>query len=152
MTNFLLNRGGAGKSITRHETAGAMSELVRRLISITRTYNHLLEAVRNEESDQRLGAMQNRTRTDIGKLSEIILSTGGITPRYADPVSTSDDPDQLIRALNEAERAFRDELEESLKLKHHYRTIAVLETLHKNTEDRIGLVRELAHEHNVPVG
>jgi len=151
MTNFLLNKGGAGKSITRHETAGAMSALVRRLISITRTYEHLLVA-RNAGSDQRLSAMQNRTRTDIGKLSEIILSTGGITPRYADPVSTSDDPDQLIRALNEAERAFRDELEESLKLKHHYRTIAVLETLHKNTEDRIGLVRELAHEHNVPVG
>ncbi|HUF08787.1 MAG TPA: hypothetical protein VMO47_05665 [Rhodothermales bacterium] len=152
MANFLLNKGGAGKSITRHETAGKMSELVRRLISITRTYERLLAALGNAGSDHRVGAMQNRTRTDIGKLSEIILSTGGITPRYADPVSTSDDPDQLIRALNEAERAFRDELEESLKLKHHYRTIAVLETLHKNTEDRIRLVRELAHDYNVPVG
>lgn len=152
MTNFLLNRGGAGKSITRQETAEAMNDLVRRLISIMRTYERLSVAIADVDAGLQIDAMQNRTRTDIAKLSEIILSTGGVTQREADPVSSGEDPDQLIRALNEAERSFRDALEESLKLKHHYRTIAVLETLHKNTDGRIALVRELARHHNVPVG
>lgn len=152
MTNFLLNRGGAGKSITRQETGDAMGDLVLRLIGITRSYERLAVVIGDVEPGLKITAMQNRTRTDIGKLSEIVLSTGGVTPRDADPVSESDDPDQLIRALNQAERDFRDALEESLKLKHHYRTIAVLETLQKNTEDRIALVRELAHHYNVPVG
>jgi hypothetical protein len=152
MTNFLLNRGGAGKSITRHETAAAMSDLVRPLISIMRGYENLAGLIDDAEAVAFIHASQNRTRSDIAKLSEIILSTGGITPRDVEPVGADDDPDQLIRALNEAERAFRDALESSLKLKHHYRTIAVLETLQKNTEDRIALVRELARRQNVPVG
>jgi len=152
MTNFLLNRGGAGKSITRNETAEAMGDLVRPLTSIVRTYERLAENVGDDQAAGKIAASQNRTRSDVAKLSEIILSTGGITPRDAEPLSSSDDPDTLIRALNAAERGFRDSLEESLKMKHHYRTIAVLETLHKNTEERIRLVRELAHLHNVPVG
>lgn len=129
-----------------------MSDLVRHLIGIMRSYERLAVTIGDVEPGLKIAAMQNRTRTDIGKLSEIILSTGGVTPREADPVSTSEDPDQLIRALNEAERNFRDALEESLKLRHHYQTIAVLETLVKNTEGRIVLVRELAHHYNVPVG
>ncbi len=152
MTNFLLNRGGAGKSITRHETAEAMGDLVRPLTSIVRTYELLEGRTGDSGADEKIAASQSRTRSDIAKLSEIILSTGGVTPRQAEPFSSSDETDTLIRALNEAERAFRDSLESSLKMKHHYRTIAVLETLHKNTEERIRLVRELAHLHNVPVG
>lgn len=152
MTNFLLNRGGAGKSMTRHETAAAMSNLVSPLIAIMRTYQHLSDFIEDEGLSARMDAMQNRTRTDISKLSEIILSTGGVTPREADAVASGDDPDEIIRQLDTAERALRESIEESLKLKHHYRTIAVLETLVKNTEERIVFVRELAHLHNVPVG
>jgi len=152
MTNFILNRGGAGKSITRHETAAAMSDLVVPLIGIMRTYEHLATLIHDEEAGTRIEVTQNRTRNDIAKLSEIILSTGGVTPRGADPVDSSENPDMTIRRLNEAEREFRQALENSLKLKHHYRTIAVLETLLKNTEERITLVREIAHLHNVPVG
>jgi hypothetical protein len=152
MTNFLLNRGGAGKSITRRETAETISDVVRPLIGIMRTYERLAETIEDEEAAGFIHASQKRTRTDISKLSEIILSTGGVTPRDIDPVAASDDPDQVIRALNEAERSFREVLENSLKLKHHYHTIAVLETLQKNTEDRIALVRELARRQNVPVG
>ena len=111
MTNFLLNRGGAGKSITRHETAAAMSDLIVPLIGIMRTYEHLRTLVRDEDLRERFEATQHRTRNDISKLSEIILSSTGVTPREADSVSSSDDPDQVIRALDRAERDFRQALE-----------------------------------------
>ena len=152
MTNFLLNRGGAGKSITRAETAEAMAQLTVPLIGIMRAYEHLKAILDNEEAAQHIDASQNRTRADIGKLSEIILSTGGITPRDTASLTDDDDPAQVIRTLNESERAFKSSIVESLKMKHHYRTIAVLENLQKNTEARIRLVRDLARSRNVPVG
>jgi bacterioferritin (cytochrome b1) len=150
--NFLLNKGGAGKSLTRSSTVSEVSKLMSAQIALLGSYEALLGVV-DSDSDlaASLSALQKQHRDEIPKLSEIILSSGGIPPRESSP-PTGDDVDSLIRAVNDGERAMRTDLEEQIKLKHHLRTIAVLKTLLANTERRIGAIQTVAQQLSIPVG
>jgi hypothetical protein len=89
-------------------------------------------------------------RVDIAKLSEIVLSNMGVPPREAGPLA-GNDLDSLLRNLTNGERSLREELEKQLSKMHHRRTVAVLETQLANSEERIGILQELARQHSVPV-
>ena len=136
--NFLLNRGGAGKSLSRAQTAAEMSKLMIRHIELLRTYDALIESIGNDASIENLKALQQDNRADISKLSEIILSSGGVPPREG-MLLAGDGADALIKSVNNAERELRSDIEEQLEQKHHLRTLAIMETLLANTQLRIGL-------------
>jgi hypothetical protein len=150
--NFLLNKGGAGKSLTRSQTASDVSKLMTGQIELLGAYGALIAAVGNDSDlAKSLGALEKELRDEIPKLSEIILSSGGVPPRKADQ-PTGDDVESFLRAVNDGERSMRSDLEEQLKLKHHIRTIAVLNTILANTERRIGEIQTVAQQLRVPVG
>ena len=150
--NFLLNKGGAGKSLTRSDSVSEVSKLMRAQIGLLNTYEALIGVVESDTDLARsLSALQKEHRDEIPKLSEIILSSGGEPPRESSPLA-GDDVDSLIRAVNEGERSMRSDLEQQIKLKHHIRTIAVLKTLLANTERRIGEIQTAAQQLSIPVG
>lgn len=149
--NFLLNRGGAGKSLSRAETVAQASSLITRHIALLRSYDRLVEAMApDDESVEQIRKLQKQHRADIAKLCEIVLSANGTPPREAAPLEGSG-IDSLLRSLTDGERSLREELEAQLAKKHHMRTIAVLETLLANTEERIGILQTVARTHSVPV-
>lgn len=153
--NFLLNKGGAGKSLTRSKTAVEASRLLTSHIQLLRTYGNLTAAMGAEnasvDSVDSVKALQKEHRDDIAKISEIILSSGGVPPREADSFE-GDDIESLLRAVDDGERSLRRSLEEQLTQKHHLRTIAIMETLLVNTERRIGVIQTLAQQLKIPVG
>ena len=150
--NFLLNKGGAGKSLTRSQTVSEVTKLMSAQIALLETYEALLGVVDSDSDLARsLSALQKQHRDEIPKLSEIILSSAGVPPRKSS-LPAGDDVDSLIRAVNDGERAMRTDLEEQIKLKHHLRTIAVLNTLLANTEQRIGAIQTVAQQLSIPVG
>ena len=148
--NFLLNKGGAGKSITRAQTAAEMSTLMIRHIELLRTYDMLIKSLGEGGAADRLRELQKDNRADIARLSEIILSSGGVPPREG-LLLRGDGPTGLIKSVNSAERELRHDIEEQLEQKHHLRTVAVMEGLLANTERRIGFVQQMAHRYSVPV-
>jgi hypothetical protein len=150
--NFLLNRGGAGKSLTRSQSAEEVSKLMTSHIALARSYQRLLEAMGDDgPATDSIKALQKEHRDDLAKLSEIVLSAGGIPPRQAEPLN-SESRASMINELAEAERALRDDLEAQLKLKHHLRTRAVLEHDLENTVRRIGSLRDVAAKLSIAVG
>ena len=149
--NFLLNRGGAGKSLTRAETAEELSSLMTTQITLLRTYEALIALMDSGSSSaETLAALQKEHRNEIPKISEIILSAGGIPPRKADRLE-GDGRESLIRAVCDGERGLRREIDTQLENKHHLRTIGILESLAETVEDRIGVLQKIAQEYSVPV-
>jgi hypothetical protein len=149
--NFLLNRGGAGKSLNRSQSAAEMSNLMKSHIGLLRTYEALVALMGDDtDSISTLKSLQKQHRTEIAQLSEIVLSSAGIPPRDADRLS-GDDVSELTRAIDRGERSLRGDLQLQLKQKHHRRTIAVLESHLENTEARIGEITTLTKRLNVPI-
>jgi hypothetical protein len=149
--SFLLNRGGAGKSLTRAETAAEISSLISRNIALLRSYDELAGHLASEGPEAAsVQTLAKGHRVDIAKLSEIVLSNMGVPPREAEPVG-GNDLGSLVRNLADGERSLREELENQLTKKHHRRTVAVLETQLANAEERIGILQDLARQHSVPV-
>ena len=148
--NFLLNRGGAGKSLTRGQTVAEMSKLMIRHIELLRTYDTLIESIGDGSTADELKTIQKENRADIAKLAEIILSSGGVPPREGGLLA-GQEPQTLIRSVNDAERELRSDIEQQLEHKHHMRTLAVMEMLLENTERRLGLVQHMAQHFSVPV-
>jgi len=148
--NFLLNKGGAGKSLSRARTAAEMSTLLIRHIELLRTYDMLIQSLGEGDAADRLREQQKDNRADIARLSEIILSAGGVPPREG-LLLGGNDQSGLIKSVNSAERELRRDIEEQLEQKHQLRTVAMMEGLLANTERRIGFVQQMAHRYSVPV-
>jgi hypothetical protein len=149
--NFLLNRGGAGKSLSRAETADEISKIMRSHIALISAYGSFAGLLDKPSEIDQVHQLQKEHRDDLAKLSEIVLSAGGVPPREASG-SFGSDLDSLLRGVSEAERGLRDEIREQLKLKHHLRTVAVLEHDLANTERRVGLLQDLGRSLSIAVG
>ncbi len=149
--NFLLNKGGAGKSMSRARTAAEASKLMTCHIELLQTYDALADATGSESDTAELvSALQKELRDDIPKLSEIILSSGRVPPREASPL-VGDDVESLLHAIDDGERSLRRDLEDQILLKHHLRSIAVFKNLLANTEHRIGEIRTMARQLSLTV-
>jgi hypothetical protein len=153
MTNFLLNRGGAGKSMTRHETGERLSGLIQQLIQVVAGYDRLA-GLFEESQRQRIEERQRHSRSEIAKISELILSTGAVPPRElsGDAVLPSaDSAVEALEALMEVERTFAGAVKDERKLPHQLRTRALLEELSSNTEKRIDMLHRISTDLGVMV-
>jgi len=120
-------------------------------IDLLEAYGALLNTIgADEKAAGPVKVLQKGLRDDIPKLSEIILSAGAVPPRDSNPPK-GDDVESLLRAVDKRERSLRRDLEEQLKLKHHLRTIAVLNTLLAGAERRIGDVQTMAKQLSIPI-
>jgi len=144
---FLLNRGWAGQTLSRSETVERLRPLVQQHIEL----NHHYGAAARHCDDARVVDVLERllktARTDVGKLSETVLSCGGTPPN-----GTELEPEDfalrgtlldLFETLHALETEFNDALAQELDLEHQMRTRGVLEAIKSNSQDRLNALKAL---------
>ena len=144
--DILLNKGWAGKTLSREETVERLNPLVRGHCALNRAYDYVIERLEDRRGAEQLAALQKTARMDVGKLSETVLSAGGVASRGAD-VAPDFDPgrtdESMMQGLLHLERTFEGQLLEERTLDHQVRTRAVLGVVLANSRERLGCVRGL---------
>lgn len=143
----LLNRGWAGKTLSRSETVEQLNPLIRQHVELNHHYGAAIRHCDDERVVDVLERLQKTARADVGKLSETVLSCGG-TPYNGTDLSPEDFTlegtlSDLFEELNELETAFNDALAEQIDLEHQMRTRGVLEAVKSNSQDRLNALAAL---------
>ena len=146
----VLNKGGAGVSLSRQETIEALDPLLRQHHRLNSLYRQaLVQLPVGSEMALKLDEALRVARMDVGKLAECVLSAGGI------PYSGTDlDPtaaplpggNALFRHLADAERDLRDETDKQLARDHQIRTQAILGNVAAHSRERLALAERAAQK------
>ena len=143
----LLNRGWAGQTLSRSETVDRIDPLIRQHIELNHHYGAAIRHCDDERVVDVLERLLKTARTDVGKLSETVLSCGGTPPN-----GTELEPEDfalrgalldLFETLHTLETAFHDALAQELDLEHQMRTRGVLEAIKSNSQDRLNALKAL---------
>lgn len=145
-----LNKGWAGKTLSRKQTAERINPLIQRHYELNHAYNFAINQLDDAPTVQELNFHQKIARADIGKLSETVLSAGepsynGIDLEPEDFAIPGDDVD-ILRELERRESEFGQLLDEELRLEHQIRTRAILQNVRANSSNRLDLVRDAARK------
>ncbi len=144
----ILNRGGAGYSMTRAESAAALNPLVEQHSRLILAYDAALRHLAERDLAARLGEGMNRLRTELAKLKETVLSLAGTPPngvRLDPEVHLGDTDAEIVHRLDDLERGYRDALTDALDLPHQQlRTTAILENNLKGSDARLGTLHPFA--------
>lgn len=140
---LFLNKGWAGRTMDRQETVERVNPVVK---GLTELLHYYLDAEsRLNESGRAVVAQALRTlRADIGKLSETVLSAGGVA--YA---GTDLEPgelrlgEQFLSELMEREASFCRETSAQNTEDHQIRTRAILAKVTENGAERLRMLRAL---------
>jgi len=143
----LLNRGWAGKTLSRSETVEQLNPLIRQHVELNHHYGAAIRHCDDERVVDVLERLQKTARADVGKLSETVLSCGG-TPYNGTDLSPEDftlkgSLSDLFEELHDLETAFNDALAEEIDLEHQMRTRGVLEAVKSNSQDRLNALDAL---------
>jgi len=144
----LLNRGWAGKTITRAETVERLNPLVRQFLRLNHNYQYVIRSHADSAVTKALKRVQKTARADVGKLSETILSCGGTpengTDMKADDVDLGDDDVGMLRQLRDLETDLNDAVgREREEIEHQMRTRGILDALKSNSAERLELLSDL---------
>lgn len=146
--DLLLKKGGAGVSMSRPETVERLNPLIRRFYELFYSYGNVIRRHPERDVVARLEAFQKVNSVDIGKLSETVLSAGGVPYSGTDLEPTEfdlgTDAGRMVAQLRELESGLAEALAAEDTLGHHIRTRAVLALLHKNTKERLAFLESLA--------
>ena len=151
MLNKILNKGGAGKSLTRAESVDYLNPLVGTHNELIFAYESVIRSLDDRGTADLLEEQQPRIRTDVQKLDEMVLSHGGTPPNGTDLEVEDfdlgeDDADQfeeLLRREESYNAAVRSEYEREEPKPHGIRTLATLENVLRNSDARLDLLEEL---------
>ena len=137
----LLNRGWAGQTLSRSETVDQIDPLIRQHVELNYHYGAAIRHCDDGRVVDVLERLQKTARTDVGKLSETVLSCGG-TPYNGTDLSPEDftlegSLSDLFGELHDLETAFNDALADELDLEHQMRTRGVLQAVKSNSQDRL---------------
>ncbi len=152
--DVFLNKGWAGKTMTRQETIERINPLLRRHAELNHAYAYAINHVSEREAAGKLEALQKTARADIGKLSETVLSAGGVSYNGVDlepaDFTLGEDEGRMIHRLKEQEEQFQQLVSDELTENHQIRTRAILAVVQANSLARIELLRGLAKKHRRP--
>ena len=151
MLDFILNKGGAGISMPRHETIDRVNPIIEAHVRLNHAYEDAMRRLGNPDVVGQLEAFQKIARADVGKLNETVFSAGGVAYNGTDvePGSVTldggEDDEDLLAALQDREGAFLDRLAEEFDLKpeHHIRTQAILSVVRANSRSRLDYLKGL---------
>ncbi len=142
----ILNKGGAGRYISRAESAERLVPIAERHLDLLDAYTGALAALPPGLSREYIEAMMSNIRTETAKVSETILSLAGTPPTGAGrPLATaaSGTPTMVVQSLFDAEKAFGDALREEVDAVHHQeRTRAILGHNAEASDERIKVLRD----------
>ncbi|MDX1531013.1 MAG: hypothetical protein R3362_05770 [Rhodothermales bacterium] len=144
----ILNRGGAGFSMSRAETADVLSGLVRQHQILLNSYDAALRDLADRDLAAALEPEMVTLRTELSKIKELVYSNGGTPPNGTDldpkTLRIGETDGEIVHALADLERAYRGTLQAEIdRANHQMRTYALIEALHQRTEDRIGILHPI---------
>jgi len=144
----ILNRGWAGKTITRAETVERLNPLLRQFLKLNHNYQYVIRSHSDTAATDALQRVQKTARADVGKLSEIILSCGG-TPENGTDLEPEDfnlgnDELDMLFQLEDLETEFNETLGREIdNVEHQIRTRGILEAVKSNSSERLELLSDL---------
>ena len=142
--NLLLQKGWAGKTISRAETAERVNALIRPLVDLLHLYNNALE---DSADGTDLSAVQQAMpilRADIGKLAETVHSSGVVAYSGAEQMGASPlEKESNWSAVLESEAAYSGVVSEEKEIEHQMRTRAILANIVTNSGRRQELVKQI---------
>ncbi|MFB6273317.1 MAG: hypothetical protein ABEL51_10535 [Salinibacter sp.] len=137
----VLNRGWAGKTLSRSETVDRLNPLIRQHIELNHHYGAAIRHCDDERVVGVLERLQKTARADVGKLSETVLSCGGSayngTDLEPEDFTLKGSLTDLFEELHNLETDFNESVAEELDLEHQMRTRGVLEAIKSNSQDRL---------------
>ncbi len=147
----ILNKGGAGKSLSRPETAEYLVPLVDQHNQLIFAYERAIETLDDRSIAQLLNDLQPRNRSDIQKLDEMVYSNGGSAPNGTDldpeDFELGNSDAQRLESLFDREQTFRDavktEHERRKPRRHAFRTLGTLENVLNGSNGRLDTLEEL---------
>ncbi len=127
-----------------------------RHIELMHTYNYAIQQAPWPDFSEALSVFQKKSRTDISKLSEIILTCGGTPPSgtnyEAEDFSLPNNQREFVQTLNDLEKSYGKAVdEERNSRKHRLHSLAVLDNIKRNSDERCLLLSKLGQKVGVPV-
>lgn len=144
----ILNRGWAGKTITRAETVERLNPLILQLLKLNHNYQYVIRSHSDTAVADALKRVQKTARTDVGKLSETVLSCGGTPENGTDlepeNFNLGDDELDMLYQLEDLETEFNETIERELdEVEHQIRTRGLFEAVKSNSKERLNLLSGL---------
>ena len=148
LKDLLLGKGWAGTTISRDETIERLNPLIRQFMEMNQSYRAVIRDHDDPSVIQTLKDLQKTARTDVGKLSETVLSCGGAAYNGTDlklaDFDLGGDDAEMVFQLQDLEDEFQDALEAELNdVEHQMRTRAILNVVLTNSEQRLETLRGL---------
>lgn len=152
MANFLkdliFNRGGFGASISRAETIERLNPLIEQHVKLNHQYTYVIRNHKSADIVTLLNGLQKTARADVGKLSEVVLSAGGVPYNGTDleehDFDLGDDQTEMLFKVQDAEEDFLNKMKDELDaVTHQMRTIALLEVVRNNSDERLRTMRSV---------
>ena len=127
----VLNKGGAGRYISRGESVSRLLPVSDRHLDLLQAYDQALATMPQGPGRTQIEAMMPYLRTEVAKISETILSLGGTpdTGVTREPLAPRADASEgdLVQHLLKAETDFEGALRDEVDAVHHQeRTRAIL--------------------------
>jgi hypothetical protein len=144
----ILNRGWAGQTITRAETAERLNPLILQFLKLNHNYQYVIRSHTDSALTDALKRVQKTARADVGKLSETVLSCGG-TPENGTDLEPTDfnlgnDELDMLYQLEDLETEFNETIEREIdEVEHQMRTRGILEAVKSNSSERLELLSDL---------
>ncbi len=146
--DLFLQKGWAGRTITRAETVERLNPLVKLHHELNMSYYALQRDTANAAVRQGVEAQMKISRADLGKLKETVFSNGGIayngTELELENFNVGDSDAERVNALTELEGDFRKAIAAESEIEHHMRTRAILGVVDENAERRLKFLRDAA--------
>ncbi len=150
LKELFLQKGWAGKTISRAETIDRLNPIIERFIRLNYTYDAAERDFQETELAAGIKSLQKTARADVGKLAETVFSCGGtayngtdLEPRdFSAGSSDIETVDNLIRL----ERDFQDLLADEDEIEHQMRTRAILSVVKANSDRRMDFLREVGRK------
>lgn len=145
--DLILQKGWAGKTISRAETADRVNRLIRPLVELLRLYN---AAIADTGDSANLSAVQQVMpilRADIGKLAETVHSAGAVAYSGAEQTDVSFAELEIDWSnVLENEAVYSERVSDEKAIEHEMRTRAVLANIVANSVRRQELVKQILEQ------
>jgi hypothetical protein len=144
----LLQRGWAGKTISRAETAERLNPLLRQLLKLNHNYQYVIRSHSDSAVCEALKRVQKAARADVGKLSETVLSSGESpvngTDLESEDFNLDNDALEMLYPLDYLETDFNASVTHARQeVEHQMLTRVILEAVKSNSTERLELIGDL---------
>ena len=142
---LLLQKGWAGRTISRQETIDRLNPLIEQHMALNHAYNYVIAACSEQDITLHLAGFQKIARVDVGKLMETVFSCGGVAYNGVDmepeDFKLDEHQNEMLFQLRDQEQAFQDALAGEESPEHQMRTRALLTLLQTNSQERLDYLK-----------